>query len=298
MRFLKYLLLTAILLAGAAVGAVYLLPGPVTRSYVAIERSLSGLERKEIVTADGLRMVYLEGGKGEPLMLLHGFSDDKDNFVFVAGALGGRYHLIIPDITGFGESERPKGANYGAAAQVERLRSLAQALKIDHPHLGGSSMGGQIALVWAAHHPEEVASLWLLDAGGLRSVPPSDMAKVPAPGSFDQEKALAMSDPPDIPKPILDYIGEQRAKNKPLEEIIARDLAAEPDLEPQIQGLSTPSLIVWGKEDHIINPAAAEILHGLLPNSRVILVDGAGHLPMLEQPERSAEDYIAFRASL
>lgn len=107
-----------------------------------------------------------------------------------------------------------------------------------------------------------------------------------------------MSDPPDIPKPILDYIGEQRAKNKPLEEIIARDLAAEPDLEPQIQGLSTPSLIVWGKEDHIINPAAAEILHGLLPNSRVILVDGAGHLPMLEQPERSAEDYIAFRASL
>lgn len=298
MRFLKYLLLAVILLAGAGFGVLYLLPGVVTRSYVAVERHMSGLQRKEIVTADGLRMVYLEGGKGEPLMLLHGFSDDKDNFVFVAAALGGRYHLIIPDITGFGESERPDGANYGAAAQVERLRALAQALKIDRLHLGGSSMGGQISLVWAAHHPEEVASLWLLDAGGLRTVPPSDRAKMDRPDSFDKEKALAMSDPPDIPKPILDYIGEQRAKNKALEEVIGRDLGAEPALEPQIQGLSTPSLIVWGKDDHIINPAAAEILHGLLPNSRVILMDGAGHLPMLEQPERSAADYIEFREEL
>jgi pimeloyl-ACP methyl ester carboxylesterase len=298
LRFLKYLLLAMVLLAGAAIGAIYLLPGPVTRLYIAIERSLSGLERKEIVTADGLRMVYLEGGKGEPLMLLHGFSDDKDNFVFVAGALGGRYHLIIPDITGFGESERPKGANFGATAQVERLRALAQALKIERLHLGGSSMGGQISLVWAAHHPEEVASLWLLDAGGLRTAPASDMSKTAVPDSFDKEKALAMSDPPDIPKPILDYIGEQRAKNKALEEIIGRDLGAEPPLEPQIEGLSTPSLIVWGKDDHIINPTAAEILHRLLPNSRVVLMNGAGHLPMLEQPERSAADYVAFRASI
>ena len=302
MRLLKYLLLALFLLAGAATACLYLAPGVVTRTYVAIERAKAGLERKEIVTADGLRMVYLEGGMGEPqkapLMLLHGFSDDKDNFVFVAGALGGRYHLIIPDITGFGESERPAGAHYGAAAQVERLRALAQALKIGPLHLGGSSMGGQIALLWAAHHPEEVKSLWLLDAGGLRTVPADQAPQPAAPQSFDQEKALAMSDPPDIPKPILDYIGEQRAKNKKLEELIGKDLAAEPDLEPQIQGLATPSLIVWGKEDRIINPAAAEILHGLLPNSTVILVDGAGHLPMLERPERSAADYTAFRERL
>lgn len=298
MRFLKNLLLAIFLLAGGAVACLYLAPGVVTRAYVALARHLAGLERKEIVTADGLHMVYLEGGQGEPLMLLHGFSDDKDNFVFVAQALNGRYHLIIPDITGFGDSERPQGANYGAASQVERLRALARALKIEHPHLGGSSMGGQIALVWAADHPDEVASLWLLDAGGLRSVPPSDSANSAAPSSFDDEKALAIDRPLDIPKPILDYIGEQRAKNKKLEEIIGADLAAEPDLEPRIKGLATPSLIVWGKDDRIINPAAAEILHGLLPNSKVILVEGAGHLPMLEQPERSAADYVAFRASL
>lgn len=297
MRVLKYLLLAVILLGGGAVACLYLAPGMVTRAYVAMERRQAGLERKEIVT-DGLRMVYLEGGHGEPLMLLHGFSDDKDNFVFVSQALNGRYHLIIPDITGFGESERPQGANYGAASQVERLRALAQALKLGPLHLGGSSMGGQIALLWAAKHPGEVASLWLLDAGGLRSVPASDRAPRAAPATFDDEKAMAISDPLSIPKPILDYIGEQRAKNKKLEETIGRDLAAEPALEPQIQGLATPALIVWGKDDHIINPAAAGILHGLLPNSKVILVDGAGHLPMLEQPERSAADYIAFRASL
>jgi len=294
----KYLLSAVVLLALAAVGCVYLLPGPTTHLFVAIERARSGLSRQEITLPGGVRMVYLEGGQGQPLMLLHGFSDDKDNFVYAARALDGRYHLIIPDINGFGESARPAGANYNAASQVERLRALAQALHLGRLHLGGSSMGGQIALLWAARHRDEVASLWLLDAGGIRSAPPSAMAKMDAPDSFDKEAGLAMSDPPPIPKPILDYIGAQRAKNKALEEVIARDLAAEPDLEPEITGLETPSLIVWGKDDRMINPAAAEILHGLLPESRVILMDGAGHLPMLEQPERSAADYIAFREAL
>ena len=299
---MKYLLSAVVLLAAAAFGCLYLLPGPTTHLFVAIERARSGLSRHEIALPDGLRMVYLEGGPKEPpiepLMLLHGFGDDKDNFVYVARALGGRYHLIIPDITGFGESERPAGANYGATAQVERLRALAQALHLAPLHLGGSSMGGQIALVWAANHREEVASLWLLDAGGLRSAPPPEAAGKAAPDSFDKEAALAMSDPPAIPKPILDYIGEQRARNKQLEEVIGAHLAAEPELEPRIAGLTTPSLIVWGKQDRIINPAAADILHGLLPDSRVILMDGAGHLPMLEQPEQSAADYIAFREAL
>ena len=299
---MKYLLAAMVLLAAAVFGCLYLLPGPTTHLFVAIERARSGLSRHEITLPDGLRMVYLEGGPKEPpiepLMLLHGFGDDKDNFVYVARALGGRYHLIIPDINGFGESARPPGADYGATTQVERLRALAQALHLAPLHLGGSSMGGQIALLWAARHRDEVASLWLLDAGGIRSAPPSAMVKLDAPDSFDKEAGLAMSDPPPIPKPILDYIGAQRAKNKALEEVIARDLAAEPDLEPEIKGLETPSLIVWGKDDRMINPAAAEILHGLLPESRVILMDGAGHLPMLEQPERSAADYIAFREAL
>jgi len=62
--------------------------------------------------------------------------------------------------------------------------------------------------------------------------------------------------------------------------------------------LAIPALIVWGAQDHLINPATAEILHQLLPHSQVIIMPGVGHLPMLEKPEQSAADYIKFRTAL
>jgi len=69
-------------------------------------------------------------------------------------------------------------------------------------------------------------------------------------------------------------------------------------MEPHIAGLETPTLIVWVREDRSHNVAAADILHGLLPNSKVIIIPDAGHLPMIEQPVRCARDYRTFRQSL
>jgi pimeloyl-ACP methyl ester carboxylesterase len=306
MRIVKYVLSGLIGVAVLLVACVYLAPGATTRFFINAERMRSGLERKELTLPDGVRMVYLEGGQGEPLMLLHGFSDDKDNFVYVARELVRHYHVIIPDINGFGESSRPQGASYGTAAQVARLHSLAQGLGLNQLHLGGSSMGGQISLVYALTHPEQVGSLWLLDAGGLRNVPPSDMERMQAHAKeraggkdkFDAEADLAMSDPPFIPKPMMDYIGQERARNEATEKLVARDLGNEPGLEGRIGGLATPALVVWGAQDHMINPAAADIFHRLLPRSQVIVMPGAGHLPMLEKPEQSAADYIRFRTAL
>lgn len=69
-------------------------------------------------------------------------------------------------------------------------------------------------------------------------------------------------------------------------------------IEKRITGMTTPTLIVWGENDRVINVATAEILHKLMPNSKVILMPGTGHFPMFERPEQSAEDYLLFRASL
>lgn len=300
MRIVKITAAGLLALAMLLLGCVYLAPGPTTRFFINVERMRSGLERKEVTLADGVRVVYLEGGKGEPLMLLHGFSDDKDNFVYVARELVGSYRVIIPDINGFGESSRPEGANYGAEAQAQRMHAFAAALGVKRLHLGGSSMGGQISLLYAADHPDEVQSLWLLDAGGLRTAPPSEMDKMKTnpKTDFDAEADMAMSDPPFIPKPMMDYIGEERAKNEAMEKIIGQHLSHEPGVEERVKGLSTPSLIVWGAQDRILNPAGAQILHRLLPRSQVIIMPNTGHLPMLEQPEKSAADYLNFRATL
>jgi pimeloyl-ACP methyl ester carboxylesterase len=218
------------------------------------------------------------------------------------------YRLIVPDHIGFGESGHPPEADYRTAAQAQRLHALAQALGIKNPHLGGSSMGGHIAMMYAALYPDEVKSLWLLDPGGIWSAPRSELRKLIAetddnPLLARDEEAFArtfdfvMSDPPFIPRPILNVMAQERIRNYDLEKRIFKTLSAD-SAEPHVTGLKTPALIVWGDQDRAIHVATAEMLHGMLPNSRVIIMPGIGHLPMLERPRGSAEDYLKFRARL
>ncbi|HJV87663.1 MAG TPA: alpha/beta hydrolase [Noviherbaspirillum sp.] len=272
------------------------------------ERERAGLERKEIDLPDGLRYAYLEGGQGEPLMLLHGFGGNKDNFVRTARTLTTHYRVIIPDHIGFGESAHPQQADYAPPAQVERLRALARALGIARLHLGGNSMGGQIALAYAATYPDEVASLWLLDPAGVWSGPKSELANTILSGGrnrlivrnedeFAELFHFAMSDPPFVPRLFLKALAKERIRNADLEERIFQQIATA-SVEQQIKGLRTPALIVWGAEDRIINAGTAEVLHQLLPRSTVIVMPGTGHMPMLEKPRQSADDYLRFRAAL
>lgn len=308
MRIVKAVLVLIIICILTGFGSVYLAPVTTTKLAIDVERWRSGLTRKEITLPNGLHYVYLEGGKGEPLMLLHGFGADKENFTRVAKFLTPRYRVIIPDHIGFGESSHPQDADYGAISQAVRIRTLAQALGISKVHMGGSSMGGHIAMMYAFLYPDDTRSLWLLDPGGIWNAPASELrGMITKTGEnplmarnedeFARIFAFVMSDPPFIPRPILDVMAQERIRNYDLEKRIFKELTAE-SAEKYITGLKTPSLIVFGDKDRAINPATADILHQLMPNSEVMMMKGLGHLPMLEAPARSAEDYLKFRESL
>ena len=280
----------------------------ITHFVLDLQRRRSALRRKEIETPDGLRYVYLDGGQGEPLLLLHGFGANKDNFTAVARFLTPHYRVIVPDHIGFGESSHPQHADYAAPAQAGRLRTFMQMLGFRRFHLGGSSMGGQISLTYTSLFPADVASLWLLDSGGVWSAPKSERQKIVESGGrnplmarneeeFAKIPAFVMSKPPRIPRFMLNVMAQERIQHFDLEQhIYAADVTYQ--MEPHIAGLPTPTLIVWGKEDRSHNVAAAGILHRLLPHSEVIIIPDAGHLPMIEQPERCAIDYLKFRQSL
>ncbi len=272
------------------------------------ERERAGLVRKEIDLPDGLRYVYLEGGQGEPLMLLHGFGGNKDNFVRAARALTRHYRVIVPDHIGFGESARPQQADYAPPAQATRLHALAQALGVSKLHFGGNSMGGQIAMAYAVQYPNEVGSLWLLNPAGVWSAPRSEVAHIVLAGGrnplivrnedeFAELFKFVMSDPPFVPRPILNVLAQERIRHAGLEERIFQQIATS-SIEPQISGMATPTLIVWGEQDRVIHVGTADVLRKLLPRSQVIVMPGIGHMPMLERPQQSAEDYLKFRASL
>jgi len=312
MKLLKWLL-AALGLAGAAAVAlgVYFYttaPERAVRAAIEFERRLAGLERKSGALPEGLGVAYLEGGRGAPLVLLHGFGANKDNFTRVAKYLTPHYRVIVPDLVGFGESARPADADYAPRAQAARLHAFLKGLGIGKPHLGGNSMGGHIALTYAAMYPGEVQSLWLLSPAGVWSAPPSELRRrmaetgenpmiVQDEDEFAELVSLVTARPLMIPRPFLDVLAQDRIRHFVLEERIFRQLARD-SVEARVRGLAVPALIVWGEQDRVLHPGSAGILQMLLIRSEVILMRNTGHLPMVEAPEACALDYLRFRAGL
>jgi len=274
----------------------------------AMERSRAGLQRKEIALADGTRMVWLEGGAGAPLVLVHGFGADKDNFTRVARYLTPRYRVIVPDLVGFGESAHRADVDYHYAAQAERLRAFVQALGLSRIDLGGNSMGGGIAMSYAAQHPSEVASLWLIDCAGIAEAPPSELARIltttgenplmiTRESDFPAFLKFVMSDPPYIPGSVMDVLARERIANQALEQQVFGQIATD-SVSASVKGLATPTLIVWGDEDRALSVGTVPVLKTLLPNARAVVMPHIGHAPMIERPKETAEDYLRFRAGL
>jgi pimeloyl-ACP methyl ester carboxylesterase len=92
-------------------------------------------------------------------------------------------------------------------------------------------------------------------------------------------------------------MARERIDNFKLESTIAPQILTD-SVEQRVSGLNTPTLIVWGENDRVIHIGSAEILHKLMPQSRVITLPETGHAPIMERPEQSAQDYLSFRDSL
>ncbi|MCD6251477.1 MAG: alpha/beta hydrolase [Psychrobacter sp.] len=306
--------ITALLLA-SVVGCTT--PNTVTvntaQKLVQYERNKADLEKKVFTLASGDTMTYLEGGNlnGEPLLLIHGFGANKDNFTRIAKELGD-YHLIIPDLLGFGESSKPQQADYRTDAQAQRMHELMQAKGLaGGVHVGGNSMGGGISVAYAAMYPDSVKSLWLLDSGGFWSAGfPEDRF---GDGSLEDSPLLVknaddyfalydlvMYDPPYIPKTVQAVFAQSNIANRELHANILKQIT-EDNVETRakvIAEYNIPTLVVWGAEDKIIKPETAVVMKQLMPQAKVITMPKVGHIPMVEAVDQTAEDYKRFRAGL
>ena len=296
------------LLVGATAAYVFL-PQQTAAALIAFGRALAGL-RTRSVDIPGFRIAFVEGGSGEPLVLLHGIGGDKDNWTYISLFLRRHYRLIVPDLPGFGESSKPPGVGYGVEEQVERLRSFLRRIGIERAHFGGNSMGGLIASHYAVRYPAEVASLWLLGTAYVASAKPSEgferlergernplFAETEA--EFDALLRFVMGKPPFVPRPLKRALAKVQMANYALNLQIFDELRARMvPLEETLAGFTTPTLIVWGGRDRVFDSSSAEILHRVMPASRFIVMPGIGHVPMLEAPYGVARDYIAFRREI
>lgn len=310
-RIMLILVCTLLLLTLLGVALWSLAPASAWRDLVArVERLRAGLTANAVMVGDQ-RVAYLAGGRSGtvPILLVHGSSGDKDNWTRIARQLTPQHRVIAIDLPGFGDSPRWAGHGIGLSDQLAALAAIIDALGLQQLHIGGNSMGGRLAALYAAAHPQRVRSLWLPGPSGVLSAEPSDLQRrllaggdnplfIRRPGDFDAYLNWLMAVPPRIPAPVKRGMAERALQKADFHRSVFAAIATETaSLEQVIAGMPVPTRIVWGERDRIWHVSGAARLAERLPHASVLLLPG-GHLPMIEATEDVAADYLAFLSSL
>ena len=302
----KILILTPLIVILCLLGIYFLFPEVMFDFLKKAERNAAGLKQNSI-HVNGLRIEYLEGGKGDTLVLLHGFGANKDNWTRFAKHLTSHFRVIALDLPGFGESSSAPDGVYTIRVQAERLKAFLKALGIKSLHLGGNSMGGNIAGAYASLYPEDLKSLLLIAPGGIVSSEPSEMYlrlkdgkpnPLVAESIEDYERLLdfVFVKKPFIPRAIKKHLIQEAIEHQSLNRKIFKQLRSsnDPPLEDMLKGVPVPTLIVWGGQDRVLHVSGAKILKAIMPNAKTEVMNAVGHLPMIEKPEETAALYSGF----
>ena len=295
----------ALLLLGCVALAYYSLPQHFKTPLLQLNRATAGLSAHTVNSA-GHTLHYLDGGKGETLVLLHGIFAEKDHWVDFARPLTPRYRVLAPDLPGFGDSTRLPNQDYSYAEQVEHLKDFLDQLGVKRAHLGGSSMGGTIAALFAMRYPERVASVALIGAPhGLRTPQPSEMDPMVDAGQsplivtdaagFEPMLDFVFAQRPFLPYPILHAAKADALRNAASNQRIWN--AQRKDrylLDAHIGELKQPTLVLWGEKDRLFDVSGTAPLQKRLGQAQVQVLPGVGHLPMMESPKPTALLYAQF----
>ena len=310
-RRLKFFAIVLTLL-GVLLGGSYLFaPQWLFDANIARAAMAAHLEKRSVQAGD-TRWSYYEGGSGPTIVLLHGFADNKDVWLDVAKQLTPHFHLVIPDLPGWGESSRDMRANYDIDAQATRLQAFVQALGLDRFLLAGHSMGGAIAGVYAAEHPGHVSGLALLDSFGLKfkenafareTLAGKDPFVFSDRAGFWRAADLVLAKRPDIPGRFVDVLVAHNVRDhafiaKVFDEL--RQPAQYLAVQNRLDQLTMPVLGLWCKDDKVIDISALDSLRNGLMHASAIstsTLNGCDHMPQLEKPEETAQILTAFALS-
>jgi pimeloyl-ACP methyl ester carboxylesterase len=294
-------------------GAYYLFPEAMFKLAINAERGAAGLTKKEI-QVDDHTIVYLEGGKGETVLLLHGFSADKDNWTRFAKYLTKDYHVVIPDLPGFGESSEITQDVYDTDHQLKRIDRFTEELKLEKFHLAGNSMGGAFTAIYSATYPQKVLTAALLAPAGVKSPHKSEVAMLLEKGinpllvsnneEFDRLMKLVFVNPPFMPDQFKKIFAAQANAHRDFNSKIMHDLKwneakdgspiLETFLNPYLPMIQAPVLIIWGDSDKLLDVGGVAVLEKNLKKYQTVIMKDTGHIPMLERPKETATAYLTF----
>ena len=285
------------------------------------------------VDANGVRLHYIEAGSGEPpIVLLHGLGSTVTKWRDTLPMIGARRRAIAVDLPGFGKSDTPPG-RYTFGFLAGGIIAFLDALSIERCVLVGNSLGGMTAMWLAAARPERVAGLVLVDPAlplpaGARpdasTVTRMAVASLPGVGealytlftrlkTADEQVADGLkrnvADASKVSQEtqrLLHIEAEERRHATGLRRPVLSAqrnlmwmLTARREEVGRVAGsLGVPTLLVWGSEDKLVPLATGEEWVGKIPGAELVVMEGAGHNPQVEMPDRFAEIVLAFAERL
>lgn len=267
-----------------------------------------GLVKSSVNTADG-RTVYFKGGQGPDMVLLHGFGANKENWLALAPRLMRHYTVWIPDLIGFGESDRPSNARFDIAGQADRVVRWLDAVDVKNFHVMGNSMGGYLAGALAANFENRVLSACLLNPAGVKGAEHTAIGRafadegkiILAPSNFEEyEKVVNLcfnGKAPPMPGFMRKYFGRMSIKNKALLDRVFMEFVnpdANISLNELVEKTTVPLMVVWGDSDLLVHPSGLAVLKQTKPAIVDLMLENTGHCPMVDRASLVYKAHLEF----
>ncbi|MCZ6887163.1 MAG: alpha/beta hydrolase [Gammaproteobacteria bacterium] len=250
-------------------------------------------QERELGLATG-NVHVLEEGSGKPIVILH-HSWGNPGWLPYYDELANAHRVIVPDMPGWGGSERPAWAREPRDIAI-LIGHVLDGLEVEDATLVGFGFGGFVAAELATMDASRLSKLVLVGAAGLQ---PEDgeildqmlvSHRAYIEQSFrDRDTYVAHlgEDPPADVRDLWDFSREMTAR------VTWKPYMFNRRLGPLLSNLALPTLLVWGENDKIVPAQCADQYAKLLPNARVEIIKGAGHLVELEEPEQITSLIIA-----
>lgn len=307
MRYATLMLCTALLASCSS--ARY------TRDSIREEVRAMKIGESRFVEVEGRKMHYLEAGRGEPLILIHGWVCWGAYWKHMIPLLSEKYHVYAVDLPGHGISDRPVDVSvkYDTPSQAKRIVEFMDKVGIEKASIVGHSMGGEIAARVALMAPDRVKNLVLVCAAGMeknsRAIPwylrlGRAMRVESLSKWFFRESIVRIFTPgimfhPESPIP-EDFMHEMAMINCSSYEYrsavgkVTREGIWQSFIDTTVPSLKVPTLVASARHDKVVPPELGALYHDLIPNSKFIIYEKAGHMLPWEQAGDLSREIAAF----
>ncbi|KQH81025.1 2-hydroxy-6-oxo-2,4-heptadienoate hydrolase [Mycobacterium gordonae] len=266
--------------------------------------------QQRIIDAGGIDTHYLEAGAGKPVLMLHGSGPGVSamaNWQLNIGPLAQRFHVLAPDIVGFGGTARPDDIVYSLRTWTDHVWAFLDAHGIENTAIVGNSLGGRIALQMAAEHPDRITRMVLMGAPGVGMTLTDGLAALRAyEPSHEAMRDLLRNyfavDPAMITDELVEIRYEASIADGAYETYRAmffdpRHAGSELGItEDEVRRIATPALLVHGREDKVVPMQVSVTMLGLLPNADLHVFSACGHWTQIERADEFSalvSDYLA-----